>query len=273
VANLLLNQSQEGSSANLKKKLKLSWLFIYGLRPWYAWTTKYPKELEPIQFLKSLLCSSIEIESFEVELKDFVIDMASKVDKYVRTLGYFPGVISRSQAVLLYLITRLHRPKIIFETGVAQGLSTAFFLKGLHENGEGKLFSIDLPFFEGGSNNPRLPRDEIYPILKGLQPGWMIPDYLRDRWELIQGNTMDYLAPLLDQLGTIGLFFQDDLNMYRHMLYELRTAWPHIREDGLLLCHNWKSNPALCQLAFENQLPLVKCCRMGCISRLLTLSK
>lgn len=261
-------QPQEELHTKIKKGLKLSWLLLYGFRPWYAWLSSYPREIKPEQFLGALRHGSTNITSLETELKDLVIDIASKVNEYVRTMHRSPGAPSRNQAILLYLLTRMHRPKIIVETGVGQGVSTTFLLKGLHDNGEGRLFSIDLPFFEGGSNNPRLPSDEIYPIPRGLKPGWMIPDYLRGRWELLQGDSMELLVPLLNRLGQIDIFLQDDLHTYRHMLLEFRMAWPHINEEGVLLSHDWEKNPALCQFAWENSLPSVQCCRIGCISRL-----
>jgi hypothetical protein len=226
--------------------------------------------MKPDGFLKVLHHDSTKIQAFEDELNYFVPDLASKVTEYVRNMGRSPGAIDRDQAVLLYLLIRLQRPKVVVETGVAQGVSTAFLLKGLHDNGEGRLFSIDLPFFEGGSNNPRLPSDEIYPIPRGLKPGWMVPEYLRNRWELLIGDCRYLLVPLLDRLGSVNLFLQDDLHSYRHMLWEFKTIWPKMSEDGLLFSHDWEKNPSLCQFARENSLPVVKCCRMGCISRLLT---
>jgi hypothetical protein len=101
----------------------------------------------------------------------------------------------------------------------------AFILKGLHENDEGHLFSIDLPFFEGSSQSKSL-GDDIYLIPKGMQLGWMVPEYLRNRWELVRGDCRDLLIPLLDRLGSVNLFLQDDLHSYRHMLHEFLMVWP-----------------------------------------------
>lgn len=49
---------------------------------------------------------------------------------------------------LLYAICRIMKPDIVVETGVAQGVSTAFILKALSANNAGGLFSIDLPNYE-----------------------------------------------------------------------------------------------------------------------------
>lgn len=253
------------------RKLRADWLFIYGLRPWFAWLRRAPQELKPDQLLRALRYDSDQNTSLETELKeleDLIAYVASKINEYVRITHLSPGAPSRNQAILLYIITRLHRPKIVVETGVAQGVSTTFLLRGLHDNKEGRLFSIDLPLFEGGSNKSRLPPDETFPIPKGLQPGWIVPDDLRDRWELLQGDCKNLLVPLLDRLGSVDLFLQDDLHTYKHMLWEFRMTWPHISKEGMLLSHDWEKNPAFCQFAWENALPLVKCCRIACISRL-----
>jgi hypothetical protein len=253
-----------------KKELRLSWIFLYGPRPWYTWFSHYPRGLRPEELVLALGHDPAKIVSFGEGLRSTVTNTASKVTEYVGKMHRSPGAIDRDQAVLLYLLVRLHRPKVVVEAGVAQGVSTTFILKGLHDNEEGRLFSIDLPSFEGEPYPPRLPLEEVYPIPKGLLPGWMVPDHLRDRWELLQGDTKEVLGPLLDRLGSIDLFLQDDLYEYRHMLWEFRTAWPHIGGDGLLFSHDWAKNPSLCQFARENSLMPVKCCRVGCVSRLLT---
>jgi len=250
-----------------KKGLRLSWILVYGLRPWYAWLTRYPRELKPEMFVEALGHDPTVIASFGDGLKDTLIDTASKVTEYVGKMHRSPGAIDRDQAVLLYLLIRLHKPKVVVETGVGQGVSTTFLLKGLHDNGNGQLFSIDLPFYEEGSNWSILPSDEIYPIPKGLRSGWMVPDNLHDRWELLQGNTKDLLGSLLGRLGSVDLFLQDDLHEYRHMLSEFRMVWRYVSEEGMMLSHDWEKNPALCQFALERDLPLVKCCRLGCISK------
>jgi len=218
-------------------------------------------------FVEALGHDPTVIASFGDGLKDTLIDTASKVTEYVGKMHRSPGAIDRDQAVLLYLLIRLHKPKVVVETGVGQGVSTTFLLKGLHDNGNGQLFSIDLPFYEEGSNRSILPSDEIYPIPKGLRSGWMVPDNLHDRWELLQGNTRDLLGPLLGRLGSVDLFLQDDLHEYRHMLSEFRMVWRYVSEEGMMLSHDWEKNPALCKFALERDLPLVKCCRLGCISK------
>jgi hypothetical protein len=46
---------------------------------------------------------------------------------------------------VLYVATRALKPSNIVETGVAAGLSSACILAALEKNGQGRLYSIDLP--------------------------------------------------------------------------------------------------------------------------------
>lgn len=48
---------------------------------------------------------------------------------------------------LLYFLTRKNKPKVILETVVAAGYSSYAFLQAISENGQGRLFSSDFPYF------------------------------------------------------------------------------------------------------------------------------
>ena len=48
---------------------------------------------------------------------------------------------------IIYFLTRLIKPKIIFETGVGAGYSTYAFLTAIKENNLGTLYSSDFPYF------------------------------------------------------------------------------------------------------------------------------
>lgn len=47
--------------------------------------------------------------------------------------------------MVLYVACKLLQPKVVVETGAGAGLASTFILKALSENGEGALYSIDLP--------------------------------------------------------------------------------------------------------------------------------
>ena len=127
----------------------------------------------------------------------------------------------------LYLIIRSLKPDTIVETGVASGESSTFMLQAMEDNKKGKLFSIDLP-----PSVDQNQRKIIFP--KDKSSGWIIPENLKDRWELHEGDSGDLLLPLLQKLGTIDGFFHDSLHTYDHMMFEYKTSWDFMRNGGIL---------------------------------------
>lgn len=59
--------------------------------------------------------------------------------------GLNTGGIEYTEGEVLYALVRILQPRVAIETGVAEGVSSAFFLQALEDNGDGQLYSIDLP--------------------------------------------------------------------------------------------------------------------------------
>jgi len=167
--------------------------------------------------------------------------------------GYSLGAIGYAEGTYLYAVVRELRPRVLVETGVANGFSTGFLLQALQANGDGHLHSIDLPreigrayeagtFYEGEGRAG---------IPTGSEPGWLIPDALRERWTLILGRTQDELPPLLDRLGTVDFFMHDSEHSFDCMWFEFNEAWPRIAEGGVLVADDVNSNAAFARFADE----------------------
>lgn len=139
----------------------------------------------------------------------------------------------------LYVLIRLLKPNRILETGVASGASSAYILRALHDNGKGKLFSIDLP-----------PDD----LPEGKTVGWIVSEHLRERWSLRIGDARDLLKPILDEIEEIDCFIHDSLHTYEHMMWEFRTAWEYIRPGGLFLSHDVGANDAFFDFMSEHEI-------------------
>lgn len=142
--------------------------------------------------------------------------------------------------LMLYLLVRKYRPAVVVETGVAQGLSSAFILSAMLENGMGHLYSIDLPARMAGQNTESKQSDPMFKLSDGqthapYEVGYIVPDYLRDRWTLILDDARQVLPSLLQKLKTIDVFYHDSLHTYEHMKFEFETAWPYLKQGGLLL--------------------------------------
>lgn len=171
-----------------------------------------------------------------------------------RELNGLKGVTTN--CVIYYAIVRLMQPEKVVETGVNAGASSRFILLAMKHNGHGNLHSIDLPNQEvelipGGPWQRDL-------LPEGKQTGFLVPHQLRTCWTLHIGNTRDLLPKVLTTLGAIDIFIHDSLHTYDHMMFEFRTAWPYIRDGGVLLSDDTDYNTALSDFAVDVQHPYVK---------------
>ena len=133
-------------------------------------------------------------------------------------------------ARLCYLACRLAAPDTVVETGVAYGVSSAFLLKALEQNGRGTLHSIDLP-----------PLRREYARFWGVA----VPEDLCHRgWRLHRGASRRVLPGLLREAGPVGLFVHDSLHTRRNMGREFDTVWPNLGPGGLLLADDVERNRA-----------------------------
>jgi len=146
-----------------------------------------------------------------------------------------PSPSSREAKKLLYLAVRALEPEIVVETGPFNGTASAFLLQALEENGTGRLLSFDLPAAADALGVP-LPADR--------EPGWLVPDRLRHRYEIVLGDVRSTLRPRLAEERSIDLFFHDSLHTTRQMLFEYRAAWRRLRSGGLLVSDDVSWNRA-----------------------------
>jgi predicted O-methyltransferase YrrM len=160
--------------------------------------------------------------------------------------GRVTGRDGYDEGLRLYRLLRELRPAVAVETGVCNGVSTAFLLLALEDNGEGVLHSIDLPEVAGEEYEAGTFWDgkggAVIP--PGKEPGWMVPPGLRERWRLVLGRSQDELPPLLERVGEIDFFMHDSEHSYECMSFEFRTAWEALREGGVLIADDVNVNSA-----------------------------
>jgi SAM-dependent methyltransferase/predicted O-methyltransferase YrrM len=124
----------------------------------------------------------------------------------------------RAQAEAIWCLVAHSRPGTVVETGVAHGLTSRVILEGLHRNGDGHLWSVDLP-----SVDPAL-HHEI---------GAAVPEDLRSRWTYVEGTSRRRLPGLVRGLQQVDLFVHDSLHTARNTCFELDTVWPALPPGGV----------------------------------------
>jgi hypothetical protein len=112
-------------------------------------------------------------------------------------------------------------PGHVVETGVARGLTSRVILEALSANGNGRLWSVDLP-------HPFAP--ELH-----TQTAAAIPGGCHERWTYVRGSSRRRLPGLLSELGGINMFVHDSLHTTRNMRFEMKLAWPALRSGGIML--------------------------------------
>jgi predicted O-methyltransferase YrrM len=207
---------------------------------WEAWWSKRPAyrttDLDgALRTLSAALnrdCFSLLSEPARSEIDKLVQERNSTISADA-PFATFHNADSRF-AALCYVVTRALRPKLVVETGVCYGVTSAHILQALNANTKGHLHSIDLP-----------------PLGKNADDhvGRLVPQELRSRWSLHRGISGRVLGPLLAELGSIDLFIHDSLHTYRTMRDEFALAWPVLRSGGVLISDDVQGNAAFQELA------------------------
>lgn len=163
-----------------------------------------------------------------------------------------PDLPAHEAKRLLYVSVRVARPDAVVETGTFNGTFATFILLALRDNERGRLVSLDLPAV-------RPIRHAIdYPLPAGRESGWIVPDELRDRLEIVLGDARRTLLPTLERLGAIDMFLHDSLHTTRHMLFEFRHAWSRLSPGGLLLSDDAYMTPAMSWFTLRHHVPLLR---------------
>ena len=165
-------------------------------------------------------------------------DFASLLKGAIRGMNKAPVVTAdlfAKKVLLQYAATRALAPDCIVETGIANGVSSAYLLLAIKKNAKGQLHSIEL------NDSALLP--------PGAEPGWLVPAWLRGPWQVHIGDSREVLPPLLSRVGPIDLFIHDSLHTYEHMMWEYEVAYPALRQGGLLVSDDALWNNAFCDFA------------------------
>jgi hypothetical protein len=172
-----------------------------------------------------------------------LFERRSYVEKWLRELGclydalFEPGWVELNSALLLYWLVRRLKPRTTVQTGVYNGLSSAFMMLGLVKNGpEGRLHAIDLPTVFDPRDAGWAIAGKIYPcvIPEGRTSGWLTPDVYLRRLDVQQGDGKDLLPVMIEQLDSLDLFFHDSDQTYHHMMFQFHQVKRKLNKGGLV---------------------------------------
>lgn len=129
---------------------------------------------------------------------------------------------------LLMFLTRIHKPKVVFETGVAAGWSSRAILEALLRNGNGVLYSSDFPYFR--QQNPE------------QHIGLLVPDELRAKWTLdIRGDRVA-LPRFVSSIDKIDMFHFDSDKSYRGRKFAVDCITPKLARDAVVIMDDIQDN-------------------------------
>jgi predicted O-methyltransferase YrrM len=149
--------------------------------------------------------------------------------------------------LIQYSIVRAFKPESILETGVANGVSSAYLLHAMERNQKGSLHSIDV---NDGSFLP-----------PGKRVGWIVPEWSRHRWRLHLGDARELLPRMLKDLNSLDIFIHDSLHSYDHMKFEYEQAYPYLRDGGILISDDALWNQAFAEFAQRVRAPMARVLR------------
>ncbi len=168
--------------------------------------------------------------------------------------------------IVYYGLVRLMQPDLVVETGVCDGYSSRFLLLAMERNGRGRLHSIDLPNQDVELVPGRSRQRDVLPGTR--ETGWLVPPSLRGRWQLHLGDARELLPGLFPTLGKADIFIHDSLHTYEHMMFEFQTAWPNLRDGGIMVSDDTDWNDAFADFAASvNRTPVMFNYRVGAIRK------
>jgi predicted O-methyltransferase YrrM len=203
-------------------------------------------------------------EARTVPHSDQVFERRAYIERYLESIRekyeahYAAGWVNLDDALFLYWLVRKLNPKIIVQTGVCNGLSSAFMMLGLAKNGsQGSLHAIDLP----PVFNPNEPgwtiKGKVYGVVipEGKTSGWIIPDAYRNRFEVWNGDAKALLPKMIDQVEAVDLFYHDSDHTYDHMMFEFREAKRKLTPGGLVVGDDVSWNASVWDFADQYGAP------------------
>lgn len=176
-------------------------------------------------------------------VEDYILDISRKYGAF-----YAPGWVTVDDGLFLYWLVRKLNPKTIVQTGVCNGLSSAFMMMALDKNNAGgKLHVIDMPAVFNPKDPVWTKKDAVYGVVipEGKTSGWIVPDAYHANFEVISGDAKIHLPKLIERLPSVDMFYHDSDHTYDHMMFEFTEAKKKLTSGGLMVGDDISWNASL----------------------------
>ncbi|MCB9991005.1 MAG: class I SAM-dependent methyltransferase [Rhodospirillales bacterium] len=130
---------------------------------------------------------------------------------------------------LLYFLVRYLQPENVIETGVAAGWSSQAMLTALAKNdGDGKLYSSDFPYFR---------YEEPEKLV-----GFVVDESFKSRWRLfIEGDKFN-LPAIMKETGAVDLFHYDSDKSYSGRRFAYETVRKKLSDRAVVIFDDIQDN-------------------------------
>ena len=141
---------------------------------------------------------------------------------------------------LIYFLTRVIKPNVVLETGVAAGFSSYSILSALNRNAKGKLFSSDFPYF-------RIKDPEKY-------IGIVVDNKLKNNWELYIEGDSNNLKKILSCVDEVDLFIYDSDKSYVGKKETFSKVTPFLSDEAVILIDDIEDDSFFYDFVKENEI-------------------
>jgi hypothetical protein len=253
----MLDDIEETVYTRLPEKFQpVAQKWFYVLNPRLSWTYRRKPDEVDQAFVDRFFDNEAEFDRYRTEFLESEIGEVCMNAESAIPDEYTVFDAHRKDTLKYYTLVRKFEPSVVVETGVYNGVSTTALLLGLRKNDHGHLHSVDCSarlrdedgvagrreYFERG--RPSCSEPGSAELVPGREPGWILPDSLRERWTLHEGHPRERLPDLLADLSSVDVFVHDSEHSTSCMLFEFELGWRHLSRDGLILSSHIHWNDA-----------------------------
>ena len=141
---------------------------------------------------------------------------------------------------LIYFYTRLLKPSVVIETGVAAGWSSYSFLKAMEINKKGSLYSSDYPYL-------KIPNPKSF-------IGILVPNELKKRWNVLIEGDKKNIPKILENLDKIDIFHYDSDKSYSGRNFTYNMIKGKFSDKSILIMDDIQDNSFFMEMVKKEEI-------------------